>query len=74
MWLPDGARSAGACAGKAAAVRVSLQQLIFESPRLLEWLGWNIVQRNSLLGTAPCSPLSEACHIEGLHSPLLSYT
>jgi hypothetical protein len=39
------------CAGKAAAARVSLQQLVFGSPRLLEWLGWNIVQRESLLGT-----------------------
>ena len=30
-----------------------MQQLVFGTPRLLEWLGLNIVQRDALLGRAP---------------------
>ncbi|BDA43155.1 Serine/threonine-protein kinase ATR at C-terminar half [Coccomyxa sp. Obi] len=35
---------------KAAASKVSVRELIFGAPRLLEWIGWNIVKRDHLLG------------------------
>ncbi len=42
-------------AGKATASKVSVRELIFGAPRLLEWIGWNIVKRDHLLGSF-CSP------------------
>ncbi len=42
-------------AGKAEASNVSVRELIFGAPRLLEWIGLNIVKRDQLLGDSSCS-------------------
>ena len=46
-------------AGKAEASNVSVRDLIFGAPRLLEWIGLNTVKRDQLLGRSP-SPF--CCH------------
>lgn len=32
-------------------MKMSVVDLVFGAPRLLEWLGWNITKRPHLLGT-----------------------
>ena len=40
-------------------MKVSVVDLVFDAPRLLEWLGWSVTKRPHLLGTdhsLPCLP------------------
>ena len=39
-------------------MKLSVRELVFGAPRLLEWLGWSITKRPHLLGT-PSQPI---CH------------
>ena len=34
-------------------MKVSVVDLVFDAPRLLEWLGWSITKRPHLLGAHP---------------------
>ena len=38
-------------------MKVSVMDLVFDAPRLLEWLGWSITKRPHLLGMHPGLPL-----------------
>lgn len=53
LKVSQGHRAYGVCgsAAKAAAANCSMKDLIFGAPRLLEWVGWNCVKREQLLGT-----------------------
>ena len=37
-------------------MKVSVVDLVFDAPRLLEWLGWSITKRPHLLGAHPSLP------------------
>lgn len=64
--------------GKAESMKLSVRDLVFGAPRLLEWLGWSITKRPHLLGTPanpslqPCAPCSRSSLSQHLawHTPV----